>query len=73
MIFMVFQIKPLEKSEKKTRQQGYMHVEGRAVYQGSSSMALSLMALRQGLSVNQKLSNLPGLVGHHDVRRGQLF
>lgn len=50
-----------------------MHVEGRAMYQDSSSMALSLMALRQGLSVNQKLSNLPRLVGHHDVRRGQLF
>lgn len=50
-----------------------MHVEGRARYQVSSSMALSLMALRQGLSVNQKLTNLSGLVGYHDVRRGQLF
>lgn len=38
---MIFQIKTLEKFEKKTRQQGYMpkniHVEGRAMYQASSS------------------------------------
>lgn len=73
MVFMVFQIKTLEKSEKTTRQQGYMHVESRAMYQVSSSTALSLMVLRQGLSVNQKLTNLPRLVDHHDVRRGQLF
>lgn len=53
---MIFQIKTLEKSGKKTRQQGYMpknmHVEGRAMYQVSSSTALSLMARRKGLSVN---------------------
>lgn len=50
-----------------------MHVEGRTMYQVSSSMALSHMALGQGLSVNQKLTNLPRLLGYHDVRRGQLF
>lgn len=74
---MIFQIKTLEKSGKKTRQQGYMpknmHVEGRAMYQVSSSTALSLMARRKGLSVNQKLTNLPRLVGSHDVRRGHCF